>query len=153
MPEKKGLDFEALKEVVKIAKENDLSEVCIEQNGIKIQVKQGNLQPTHSVYSVPVQTVQERKEDQASVEVPADSSVFISAPIVGTFYESAKPGENPYVKVGDSVTAGQVICVIEAMKIMNEITADMDCEILDILVKNGDSVEYEQPLFRVKPKA
>ena len=151
MPEKKGLDIETLKEIIKIIKENDLSEICIEQNGLKIQIKQGYTQPTHTVYNVTVQTVHE-KAAIIEPEISVDNSIFISAPIVGTFYESVKPGEKSYVKVGDSVIAGQVICIIEAMKIMNEITADMDCEILEILVKTGQDVEYAQPIFRVRPK-
>jgi acetyl-CoA carboxylase biotin carboxyl carrier protein len=153
MPEKKELDLEALKEIIKIMKENDLSEICVEQNGLKIQVKQGQPQIAHSVYSVPVQTINEQAETSVTTEIPADSSVFITAPILGTFYESPKPGEKPYVKVGDNVTAGQVIYIIEAMKIMNEITADWNCEILEILVNNGESVDYEKPIFRVKLKA
>jgi len=153
MPEKKGLDMDILKEIIKIMKENDLSEICIEQGGLKIQVKQGYTQPTHAVYNVPIQTIPEKAHATAETQITEDSSVFISSPLVGTFYESPKPGEEPFVKVGDSVKTGQVICIIEAMKIMNEITADMDCEILEILVKNGQSVECEQPLFRVRPKA
>lgn len=153
MPEKKGLDLDTLREIIKIMKENDLSEICIEQGGLKIQVKQGYNQPTHAVYNVPLQTVAEKPHTTAETQVIEDNAVFISSPLVGTFYESPKPGEPAFVKVGDNVKAGQVICIIEAMKIMNEITADMDCEILEILVKNGQSVECEQPLFRVRPKA
>ncbi|HGJ67413.1 TPA: acetyl-CoA carboxylase, biotin carboxyl carrier protein [bacterium] len=153
MPEKKGLDLEVLKEVIKIMKENDLNEVCIEQNGLKIQVKQGQSQPIHSVYSVPIQTDNEKQITQAETKTPVETSVFIYSPMPGIFYESPKPGEKPYVKAGDSVIAGQVICIIEAMKLMNEIISDMDCEILEAFVKNGQTVEAEQPLFRVKPKA
>lgn len=153
MPEKKGLDLDTLKEIIKIMKENDLSEICIEQSGLKIQVKQEYNQPTHAVYNVPIQTMPEKTHTTAETQVTEDHSVFISSPLVGTFYESPKPGEEPFVKVGDNVKTGQVLCIIEAMKIMNEITADMDCEILEVLVKNGQSVECEQPLFRVRPKA
>jgi len=152
MPEKKGLDIETLKEIIKIMKENDLSEICIEQNGLKMQVKQGYNQPPHAVYNVPVQTVHEKTTSLAEPETNSDNSIFISAPMVGTFYEATKPGEKPYVKVGDSVTAGQVICIIEAMKIMNEITADMDCDILEIMVKNGQDIMFDDHLFRVRPK-
>jgi len=153
MPEKKGLDIETLKEIINIMKEYDLSEICIEQNGVKMQVKQGYAQPPPAEYTVPVQPVHEKPELVIEHETSKDNSVFISAPIVGTFYETPKPGEKPYVKIGDSVTAGQVICIIEAMKIMNEITADMDCDILEILVKNGQDVEYSQSIFRVRPKS
>jgi len=153
MPEKKGLDMETLKEIIKIMKENELSEICIEQGGLKIQVKQGYTQQTHAVYNVPLHTIHEKTPAITEAQTPDDSSVFISSPLVGTFYGSSKPGEEAFVNVGDNVIAGQVICIIEAMKIMNEITADMDCEILEVLVRNGQSAECEQPLFRVKPKA
>jgi acetyl-CoA carboxylase biotin carboxyl carrier protein len=153
MPEKKGLELDVLKEVIKIMKENDLSELCIEHNGIKIQVKQGQSQPIHSVYSVPIQTDNEKQITQAETQTPVETSVFIYSPMPGIFYEAPKPGENPYVKVGDSVTSGQVICIIEAMKLMNEIISDIDCKIIEVLVKNGQTVEAEQPLFRVKLKA
>lgn len=154
MPDKRGLDLDALKEIIKILKENDLSEICIEQNNLKIQVKQGQTQLVHSVYSVPVQAVQEKEiVSTASAEVTVDNSVFITAPCPGTFYEAPQPGEKPFVKVGDNVKAGQVLCIIEAMKLLNDITADMDCEILEVMVKNGESVEYDTKLFRVKPKA
>ena len=152
MPEKKGLDLEAIKEIIKIMKENDLSEICVEQNGLKIQVKHGQPQTAHSVYSVPVQTIHEKTTTQAETVTPVETSVFISSPTIGTFYDAPKPGEKPYVKVGDSVTVRQVICIIEAMKLMNEITADMDCEIIEIMVKNGQTVEAEQALFRVRLK-
>lgn len=153
MPEKKGLDLDALKEIIKIIKEYDLSEICIEQNGLKIQVRQGQPQVTHSVYSVPVQTISESDKSKSEVETSVETSVFISSPTIGTFYEAPKPGEKPYAKIGDSINAGEVVCIIEAMKLMNEITSDMDCEIIEVMVKNGQTVEAEQPLFRVRPKA
>jgi acetyl-CoA carboxylase biotin carboxyl carrier protein len=153
MPEKKGLDIETLKDIIKIMKDNDLSEICIEQNGVKMQVKQGYVQPTHAVYNVPVQNISEKPATVTELETCLDNLVFISAPTLGTFYEAPKPGEKPFVKVGDNVSAGQVICIIEAMKHMNEITADMDCELLEIMVKNGQDVMYDQSLFRVRPKS
>ena len=79
-----------------------------------------------------------------------EKEVNIISPIVGTFYSASGPQIPPYVKVGDSVKAGDTVCILEAMKMMNEITAEFDCEIEAVLVSNEQKVEYGQPLFRVK---
>ena len=76
---------------------------------------------------------------------------MVKSPIVGTFYESPSPGSPPFVKPGDKVEAGQVLCIIEAMKLMNEIEADLGGEIVKRLVNNGQPVEYGQPLFSIRP--
>ena len=75
---------------------------------------------------------------------------FIKAPIIGTFYSAASPEAEPYVKVGDKVSKGAVVCILEAMKVMNEIECEQDCEIIEILAVNGDMIEYNQPLFKIK---
>ena len=79
---------------------------------------------------------------------PAGS--VIKAPIIGTFYSAASPEAEPYVKVGDKVAKGAIICILEAMKVMNEIECEQDCEIVEILANNGDQIEYNQPLFKIK---
>ncbi len=89
-------------------------------------------------------------EDAAEVGRAEDSHV-IKSPIVGTFYEAPSPGTAPFVKVGDSVEAGQVLCIIEAMKLMNEIESDVGGEIMRIFVQNGQPVEYGEPLFAIRP--
>jgi acetyl-CoA carboxylase biotin carboxyl carrier protein len=76
----------------------------------------------------------------------------VKSPIVGTFYESPSPGSPPFVKPGDTVEAGQVLCIIEAMKLMNEIEADASGEVVKRLVNNGQPVEYGQPLFSIRPR-
>lgn len=154
MPERKGLDIESLKEIIKIMKESDIAEVSIEQGGLKIHVKQWHAQQLASVsYTTPVPVASEVTTLMVSPEPSRKDTAYISAPMVGTFYRAPSPDAEPYVEVGSEVKAGQVICVIEAMKLMNEISADMDCTILEILVDNGQAVEYDQPIFRVKPKA
>ena len=86
---------------------------------------------------------------EAKTECEVDGDV-ITSPMVGTFYQAPSPDSPPYVKVGDKVKKGQTLCIIEAMKIMNELEAEFDCEILDILVEDGQPVEFDTPLFRVK---
>ncbi|AZV45773.1 acetyl-CoA carboxylase biotin carboxyl carrier protein [Nautilia sp. PV-1] len=84
-------------------------------------------------------------EEKAEIE-----GELITSPMVGTFYQAPSPDSPPYVKVGDKVKKGQTLCIIEAMKIMNELEAEFDCEILEILVEDGQPVEFDTPLFRVK---
>ena len=86
----------------------------------------------------------------ASAGEPEAAGNVIKAPIIGTFYMSASPEAAPYVKVGDKVAKGAVICILEAMKVMNEIECEQDCEIVEILANNGDQIEYGQPLFRIR---
>ena len=86
---------------------------------------------------------------EAKVECEVEGEI-ITSPMVGTFYQAPSPDSPPYVKVGDKVKKGQTLCIIEAMKIMNELEAEFDCEIVEILVEDGQPVEFDTPLFRVK---
>jgi acetyl-CoA carboxylase biotin carboxyl carrier protein len=153
MPDKKGLDLELLKEVIQIMKDDDLSEVCIEQNDMKIQVKRTSDQPNVVLVTQGAAALTAPAETERALEAentPGGLKI-ISAPMVGVFYRAASPDAAPYVDIGDHIETGQVICVIEAMKLMNEITADLDGTIEEILVEDGQPVEYDQPLFRVRP--
>ncbi|MEO1927817.1 MAG: acetyl-CoA carboxylase biotin carboxyl carrier protein [Nautiliaceae bacterium] len=85
-----------------------------------------------------------------SKKVECEEGEIIASPMVGTFYQAPSPDSPPYVKVGDKVKKGQTLCIIEAMKIMNELEAEFDCEILEVLVEDGQPVEFDTPLFRVK---
>jgi len=89
----------------------------------------------------------QKVEAKPECEVEGD---LITSPMVGTFYQAPSPDSPPYVKVGDKVKKGQTLCIIEAMKIMNELEAEYDCEILEVLVEDGQPVEFDTPLFRVK---
>ena len=99
------------------------------------------------ITSVENAPVVQKVEAKPECEVEGD---LITSPMVGTFYQAPSPDSPPYVKVGDKVKKGQTLCIIEAMKIMNELEAEFDCEILEILVEDGQPVEFDTPLFRVK---
>jgi acetyl-CoA carboxylase biotin carboxyl carrier protein len=101
-------------------------------------------QPQQSAVEAPVV---QKVEAKPECEIEGD---LITSPMVGTFYQAPSPDSPPYVKVGDKVKKGQTLCIIEAMKIMNELEAEFDCEILEILVEDGQPVEFDTPLFRVK---
>ena len=86
----------------------------------------------------------------SSANTSEDSDKVIKAPIIGTFYSAASPEAEPFVKVGDKVSKGDVVCILEAMKVMNEIECEQDCEIVEILVGDGDAIQFGQPLFKIK---
>ncbi|HZU33715.1 MAG TPA: acetyl-CoA carboxylase biotin carboxyl carrier protein [Candidatus Angelobacter sp.] len=160
-----------LKELIDFLIEKDISEFELERGDVKVRIKRGMEAATSIVtQAVPVAPVQ-IAAPVASIPVaqpaapvasgpaaapPAAPSAeelhTVKSPIVGTFYESPSPGSAPFVKPGDQVAAGQVLCIIEAMKLMNEIESDMAGEIVKMLVNNGQPVEYGQPLFAIRPR-
>jgi acetyl-CoA carboxylase biotin carboxyl carrier protein len=104
-------------------------------------------QPQQQIISVENAPVVQKVEAKPECVVEGE---LITSPMVGTFYQAPSPDSPPYVKVGDKVKKGQTLCIIEAMKIMNELEAEFDCEILEVLVEDGQPVEFDTPLFRVK---
>lgn len=144
-------------------KKSDLSEFGVEEENFKLKIRRdtGKEAQPHIVNYAPAQpstpAPQAAPMPQAAPAVQAastpqvesDSGVYITSPMVGTFYASSSPENPAYVKVGDTVTGDSVVCIIEAMKIMNEIQAEQSGNIAELLVKNGQPVEYGQRLFRL----
>jgi acetyl-CoA carboxylase biotin carboxyl carrier protein len=156
-------DLLKIKELIEMMKENDLAEVEIKHGDDKIFLKRSQPQPP-AITAVPVITphvssaLSGANATQASVTEAASSGpqqktnlVEIKSPLVGTFYATPSPDSEPYVELGSPVTSQTVVCVIEAMKVMNEIKAETTGTIAEILVTNGQAVEFGQVLFRVKP--
>ncbi len=134
---------------MRLMEQSSLKTVSIEEDGFKI--KMSKLDNVQIVSQAPATATAAPAPASAAVPIPAEESeVNITSPIVGTFYSAAGPTIPAYVKVGDTVKSGDTICIIEAMKMMNEITAEFDCKIESVLVSNEQKVEYGQPLFRVK---
>ncbi len=153
-----------IKRLVKIVEESNIGTLEISRWGRSIKITKNTMDPnsmtnSHSTqtYSAPPpaasQVPVEPKTQEGKPETPAASVVGdeIKSPMVGTFYLSPAPDADPYVEVGSAVKKGQVLCIIEAMKLMNEIESDHDGKIVEILVQNGQPVEYNQPLFRIEP--
>ena len=139
-----------LEELVKFMKENDLCELEIEEEGRKIKLKKYT--PTISEINL----LQEKKEFASSEvtsqkETKKENLIEMTSPMVGTFYRAPSPGAKPFVEEGDIINPGDVVCIIEAMKLMNEIKAEVKGEIVKILVENGEPVEFGQPLFLIRP--
>jgi acetyl-CoA carboxylase biotin carboxyl carrier protein len=152
------VDLEQLRQILDLIKEHALSEFEIEQEGLRLKVKKG---PAESAAQAPpvapvVQAAAATAPAAAVVGVvPADEQsgemdvelAVMTSPIVGTFYRSPEPGAEPFVEVGSTVKKGQVLCIIEAMKLMNEIDSEYDGEIANIYIENGHPVQYGERLF------
>lgn len=155
------MDLKELKELIRFISKLEVGEFEIENGDLRIYMSKSRFVdlPSKEV----VQIMDEKKESPVQIKMIEEPKVIeekkeetmkgskITAPIVGTFYEAPAPGSEPFVKVGDIVKKGQTLCIIEAMKIMNEIEAEYDCKILNQLVKNGESVEFGQVLYIVEP--
>jgi acetyl-CoA carboxylase biotin carboxyl carrier protein len=144
------LDFEAVRELARIATEFDLAEVETDPSGrirVARKVERGGV--VTPVVSAPAPSGLSLMPAPAAEKV-ADSAAMITSPFVGTFYRSPSPEAPVFIEAGQPVRKGQVVCIVEAMKLMNEIESDLDGKVLDVLVKNGAHVEYGQPLFRIE---
>lgn len=144
------LDIETVKEYIKVLEESSLAvlEVTDEEESIRLEKPMPETPAIVSCAPAQAQTAPSQTSAPAAA-VQADSGSEIKSPMVGVFYSAPAPDKPAFVNVGDKVEKGQVICIIEAMKIMNEITADKSGTICEILVDNGDVVEFDQPLFKL----
>jgi acetyl-CoA carboxylase biotin carboxyl carrier protein len=161
-------EMKELKELIEFLKENQIGEFDLDRGDLKVRIKFAQpvapdlsalshllvpatpTVPTAIVPSVVPATVVPQQPLAGPVDENAGLHI-VKSPIVGTFYESPSPGTAAYAKIGDKVDAGQVICIVEAMKLMNEIEADLAGEIVKRFVTNGQPVEYGQPLFAIRP--
>jgi acetyl-CoA carboxylase biotin carboxyl carrier protein len=159
------MNLKEIKELIKFLKEEEIAEFELERGDIKIRIKRAGAgdAPAERIITVhpavqaaPAPSAAVTSAPPAPVSPPparAEEELhLVRSPIVGTYYESPSPGSPPFVKPGDSVAVGQVLCIIEAMKLMNEIEADVAGEIVKSLVKNGQPIEYGQELFAIRPK-
>ncbi|QOY36071.1 acetyl-CoA carboxylase biotin carboxyl carrier protein [Anaerobacillus isosaccharinicus] len=163
------LKIQDIRELIKAIDQSSIEEFKYEQDGTKItmrkerkmieQVQQVVQQAPISIPQQVVTTVQPQVENIVEKEVKQETPAVkptnlhkITSPMVGTFYSSPSPDSAPYIKVGDQVKSDSVVCIVEAMKLMNEIEAEIKGEIVEILVENGQLVEYGQELFLVKPE-
>ena len=146
------MDLEKIEALVKIIENSSLTEFTLKEGDLKITMSKLDNPPVVAAgvpvpAPAPAPAAAEAASEEAETE---DETLFITSPIVGTFYSAPAPDAPAFVKVGDQVKNGQTVCILEAMKLMNEIQSDFDCEIEAVLVSNEQKVEYGQPLFRVK---
>lgn len=155
------MDIKQIQELVKLINKTNIGEITIEEEGVKITVKQKKDPVQHIIagaqmapaYSTPLPNAPVAPPTHtAALETPkADNYITIKSPMIGTFYRQSGPGKPIFVNVGDEVTAGKVVCIIEAMKLFNEIESEVKGKIVKVLVEDSSPVEYDQPLFLVDP--
>jgi acetyl-CoA carboxylase biotin carboxyl carrier protein len=151
------MTLDEIKQLIQLAKETGVAELEVQRAENRVRVRLGGVN-YEAVAGVPTaQVVPARSNDSGPVDAPVldytndPSVVLVKSPIVGTFYEAPSPGAPQFVKVGDSISAGKVICIIESMKLMNEIESEYSGTILAKLVENGHAVEYGEALFAIRP--
>lgn len=156
------MDIKQIQELVKLINKTSIGEITIEEDGRKITIKQKkdpvqnivsttNLAPQPSVIPQPVVAAAVPPTSPKTPAAPKDNLITIKSPMIGTFYRQAGPGKPQFVNVGDEVTPGKVVCMIEAMKLFNEIESEVKGTIVKVLVDDASPVEYDQPLFLVEP--
>ena len=149
------MDLEKIEGLVKIIENSSLTEFIYKEGDLKITMSKLDHPPvvTAGMTAMPAMPAGAPAAPAAEVKAAVeeeDEPLFITSPIVGTFYSAPAPDAPAFVKVGDQVKNGQTVCILEAMKLMNEIQSEFDCEIEAVLVSNEQKVEYGHPLFRVK---
>jgi acetyl-CoA carboxylase biotin carboxyl carrier protein len=146
------MDIDLLRKLMEFMKENDLVELEYEDGGRRVRLRKAEPRAIEVLRSPPTQVELNPQpvETEKPVEKKPEKVVEFNSPLVGTFYRSPKPGERPYVEVGDEVNPESIVCVIEAMKVMNEIKAEMRGIIKEVIVKDGQPVEYGEPLFLIE---
>jgi acetyl-CoA carboxylase biotin carboxyl carrier protein len=154
------VDIDELRELIKLLRESNVSEFELQKADYRVRIKHGTLIEAENVSASsrsagpgngqePATTTSETASAEAATQ-PDETVHEVHSPMVGTFYRSSSPGGAPFVEVGDMVRKGQVICIIEAMKIMNEIESDVDGEVKKIHIPNGQPVEFSEILFSIK---
>ncbi|MEO8583632.1 MAG: acetyl-CoA carboxylase biotin carboxyl carrier protein [Flavitalea sp.] len=159
------MDFKQIQELIKMINKSNIGEVSIEEKGFKLTIKQKEEAVQHLYSSAaPAQSYGAQlppasapngssavsDKSKATADTP-DNLITIKSPMIGTFYRSSTPGKPPFVEIGDEVTTGKVVCIIEAMKLFNEIESEVKGRIVKMLVDDASPVEYDQPLFLVDP--
>jgi len=155
------MNLKELKELIEMLKDTDISEVEIERSGVKVKLRKGGDVTYHhamprmdhppAAIIAPALPVAPAPAAEKPAEPVKTNQIKVTSPIVGTFYRASSPDKPPYVETGDTVRNGQVLCIIEAMKLMNEIESETAGKIVQILVESGQPVEYGQPLFVIEP--
>jgi acetyl-CoA carboxylase biotin carboxyl carrier protein len=151
------MELDKIRELVRLVEESQIQELELSNRGETIRIaKAGAAAPASALTAPPAAAVPAAATAASPAPAPAPAAVpvgrEVNSPIVGTFYRSPSPESEPFVKVGDRVAVGDVLCIIEAMKVMNEIKAETTGVVRKILVENATSVEFGQPLFLVEPR-
>lgn len=143
------MELDDLKELISLLKDTDITELQVEKDGTKVKIRRQMMLSSIEMHPKTQVVVEKSKETEDDMQ----RLITITSPIVGTFYRAPSPDAPPFVDAGTVVKKGQVICIIEAMKLMNEIESEVDGIIVRVLVENGQPVEYGEPLFVIEPES
>ncbi len=149
------MDLNLIKKLIKIVEQSDITELSVQEGELKVSISKNREEQKYAVLGAPpmhhIPNAPVHSAPSAEAAAPVNSNLHeIKSPIVGTFYRASSPDAEPFIKEGDSVAAGTVLCIVEAMKLMNEIECDVKGKIVKILVENASPVEYGQPLFLIE---
>lgn len=164
----RNMDYKQIQELIKLINKSNIGELCIEEKDFKITIKQKKENVTQTFMAAPQPAQQQimpmqqnnqpsfdqqpqHNQSQALQAAQTDNYITIKSPMIGTFYRRPSPDKPNFVEVGDDITTGKVICIIEAMKLFNEIESEVKGRVVKILVDDSSPVEYDQPLFIVEP--
>lgn len=142
------MELDDLKELIELLKETDITELQLEKDGTKVRIKREKMLSPMEISVQKFGGLQEKVTREAEEETRL---ITVTSPIVGTFYRASSPEAAPFVEVGSKIKKGQVLCIVEAMKLMNEIESEVDGIVIKVLVENGQPVEYGEPLFLIEP--
>lgn len=143
------MEIDDLKELIDLLKETDITELLFEKDGSKVRIKRERMLSPMEIQVKKFGGLQEKGISETAEE--ETRLITITSPIVGTFYRASSPESAPFAEVGSRVKKGQVLCIVEAMKLMNEIESEIDGTVIKVLVENGQPVEYGEPLFLIEP--
>jgi len=161
------IDFNQLRDFIEAIAKTDITELAIKEGDFELTLQKTSPHTTNTTYTIstplpvaidtpevvkPIETKSNIPPEKSTPVKKTDNWVEITSPMVGTFYSASAPGEAPFVAVGDRISTGQIVCIIEAMKLMNEIEAEVSGEVMEITVKNGEPVEYGQTLLWIAPQ-
>lgn len=148
------MNLKEIRELLEMIENSSIEKFEMERAGVVIRIKRGSDRIAPTGPEIPetqaIEALDRPDKTVRAIEPPDESLYVFKAPLVGTFYITPKPDAEPFVQAGDSVQKGAVLCIIEAMKLFNQIECDVDGEILRILVENGQPVEYGEPLFQIR---
>ena len=144
------MNIKEIQNIINFIKKTDLDDVSIETENYKIRVKKNNTEVTQLKEKMPVEIENDETKPAEESEIETNH-ITIKSPMIGTLYRSPNPESEPYINEGDTINAGQTICIIEAMKLFNEIESEISGKIVKVLVDDSSPVEFDQPLFLVDP--
>ncbi len=142
------MELEDLKSLIELLKDTDITELLVEKEGTKVKIRRDKIFSPMEITTHKTPALQEHLIKEVEEETRL---ITVTSPIVGTFYRSPSPEASPFIELGVKVKKGQVLCIIEAMKLMNEIESEIDGIVVKALVENGQPVEYGEPLFLIEP--